>query len=111
MSAAEWNTRIGRCVYCGRRGAHRHHCFLEQYVRKAGGDPLDPRNRIDLCFEHHLAHHGPNWSLPSYVISRDCLDFGIEVFGEEYAVELINRWYVDEDGEGYIERLASERRI
>lgn len=86
--------REGQCARCRRRsGLHPHHVFYEQHVEDAGGDVWDPRNRLMLCEDHHLNHHGRGDVVPLDVIPDRALAFGVEVFGMAGAVAYLQRYY------------------
>jgi len=96
----EWHrTRYGRCAVCGRRGTIlRHHLVYEQHVRRAGGDPWDLRNALDvgaLC-ACHQRHHTAARRIPLRLIPAKAHTFATELLGPARAELYWSRYY----GEG-----------
>jgi hypothetical protein len=96
----EWHTtRYGRCWVCGRSGTIlRHHVVYEQHVRRAGGDPWDLRNSMDvgaLC-TCHLNHHSATRRILRRRLPSDALGFADELLGPERAADYIKRYYGEE---------------
>lgn len=81
----EWHRPAwGNCAVCDQPGRiQRHHVVLEQHVRRAGGDPWDMRNALELgmyCRCHSL-HHQAAERISLAKIPDDAREFAIELFG------------------------------
>jgi ribosomal protein S14 len=91
---------VTRCQHCRRRrGVHRHHVVSEQHVRRAGGDPWDPANRMLLCLICHAAHTAAVWRLRVARIPDAALAFAVDLFGDERrAADYFQRYYSTQEG-------------
>ena len=91
-----WNQRrSGWCETCGsfEYRLHGHHVVYEQIVRREGGDPWSPANRMDLCASCHMAHHAAARKIPLSKVSDAALAFAVGLLGEHRAADFFRRRY------------------
>jgi len=93
----EWKLpHHGRCEVCGQIGwLFRHHVLYERMVRRAGGDPWDLRNAMDVG-QHctcHADHHTAMRRIPLSRVPEDAIAFTIELLGEDLATLFFERYY------------------
>jgi hypothetical protein len=102
LARAAWKaSHNGPCGVCGRRQPLlRHHVIYEQHVRKAGGDPWNLRNALDvgLLCDCHRKHHasGPGRvPIPLGKIPTAAVEFAADLFGKARARLYFDRYYRD----------------
>lgn len=102
-----WRSQAGTaCVVCG--GDDRlqlHHVVYEQHVRRAGGNPWDPRDSLTTCTHCHTGHHHGVRSRISLALLRDeNYAFAAELLGPA-AFDYLRRHYQGDDER--LERLLT----
>lgn len=103
---AEWKAeRYGFCAVCGLWGRLvLHHVLRERLVRRAGGDPWDQRNAVQIgaplawggsCHCHDGHHHpGVNDTrIPLPLIPDEAIAFTVDLLGEHGAADYFARAY------------------
>lgn len=84
------------CLVCGDVVGthwHAHHVVTQQHIRRADGDPWDPRNAMRLCAPCHDAHHNRSRPIPGWSVPAAAGRFAIELLGQEQAEAYFERYY------------------
>lgn len=98
----DWYDAIASsCQICGsRQNLVQHHVIFNQELRRAGGDPYDPRNALTLCHGIgdgcHPKFHQRTAPIPLTALSDENLAFAFELMGVR-AVNYLTRHYSGED--------------
>ena len=86
------------CERCGARDRlQQHHVVYEQHIRRAGGDPWDPRDSMTLCVSCHTSHHKAlRLTLPLALVPDAAIAFAGDLMGPA-AYDYLRRRYGGED--------------
>lgn len=94
-----WRSQAAaRCVCCGSDDRLQlHHVIYAQNVRRAGGDPWDPRDSLTTCIRCHCGHHhGTKGRIALTLLRDENLDFAFELLGAA-AYDYLRRHYAGDD--------------
>lgn len=102
---------VTSCTYCARQRSRltQHHVIYVQRLRVLKADVWDPRNRMTVCNDAHMAHH----KRASVILTLDLPDsayaFARDVMGAGAAHEYLSRRYAGDDPR--LDALDAEWRL
>lgn len=84
------------CAVCGSSDRLQlHHVVYEQNVRRAGGNPWDPRDSLTTCIRCHCGHHHGS-GITLMLLRDENFDFAFELLGAA-AYDYLRRHYTGDD--------------
>lgn len=110
-SGASLVCEITGCVFCARHRSHltNHHVIYVQRLRTLKADAWDPRNRMTICNDAHMAHHKRSSVILAAALPDSAYAFAREVMGAGAAHEYLSRRYAGDDPR--LDSLDAEWRL
>lgn len=110
-SGASLVCEITGCVFCAERRSHltQHHVVYVQRLRTLKADAWDPRNRMTICNDAHMAHHRRSKVIQVAELPDLAFEFAREIMGAGAAHEYLSRRYAGTDPR--LDALDAEWRL